>query len=230
MKSHLLRSWRSVRAAELWVVAGLVLFLLTERLGVRIDFGAPAYPVRALFFQALMLGLQGMLMLLCWLPAARSVAPHRWRMLRLAGALSLGALLAAWALPSLLAATLGLPPCDVCGKLQPQGKPWTEILSESLILLLLAGLAAGVAELLARRRRNELQLQQLLDEQARLIHEAASARLAARAGRVDPQVLLNDLEAVLKLAGLGSAQAGVALDGLMGQLRQALQSSRRSSP
>lgn len=209
-----------MRGVELLSVALLVSFLMAERLGMRLDFGAQELSARLLSLQALHLLLQGGLILLCWLPAARSAAPQPRRSLQLGLALMLGTLAAVLLLPAVWA----LPRCGACGHVLSGSRPWPEVLSEGLILLLVAGLATAVAELRARQRRNEVQLQQVLDEQDRLIREAADARWSAQASRMDPQQLLSALEAIEGWAASadGGPRAVIELEHLMAALRQSL--------
>ena len=78
--------------------------------------------------------------------------------------------------------------------------PWPRALAEGLTLLLLAALAAALAELRWREARTAERLQQVLEEQAGLAAEAVAARLEARALQVDPLALLAELEAVAEVA------------------------------
>ncbi len=234
---HLWRSWRSLRGVEAAVAALLALCLLGERLGVWMDFGMGAQSAASLGLQALLLLMQAGLVLLCWLPAARSEALHPWRGRRLMLAVTLGALACATLLRSPLPPTLAeawaVPLCDVCGQPVQAGKPWLESLGEALIVAALAGLAAAGAELLARRHHHADLLQEVLDEQARLAREASQTRLIARAAKVDPRALFDTLSAVERQLEdpRAAPQAAAELERLMMSLREALKRSpSRSNP
>lgn len=222
---HLLRSWRSVRGAEITGFLALGLLYGAVDLTSLAEAKDIARPW-ALFWRLLLSpALCTVVLLLTWLPADRSAPTWRYRSHALVAATVLGCLIAVpltWAVPD----WLDLPTLqELCApKCLPQNLPlWQRFTGDFLSVLLPGALAIGVVEMLRRRWRSQAQLQALVEEQTALGRQALAARLAAMQAQVEPRFLFDVLVDVQQQYALGqSDDAAEQLERLIHHLRAAL--------
>lgn len=232
MIHHILRSWRSVRLNEalVFVIAALLFGAidLTSLLELRVGDQLPEVLARHLLLPVISCGV----LMLCWLPAARSSPIHPARRSRLVAATLLGSVLAI-AVIYPLAATLPWPSlCDIYA--MTHGKPKcsifrvTAIIGDTLWVFMPALMIVGVLEFRALRLRQDQAAQDLLREHSQLRRHALAARLAALQAQVDPALLFDALVAVEQAYGRQDPQASARLERLIRHLRVALPRLRDS--
>ncbi|QPF75587.1 hypothetical protein G8A07_23505 [Roseateles sp. DAIF2] len=224
---HLWASWRSLRRRE------LVLFLLMGLLYGLIDVSALAHVdsdarwLHALTRQLFSPVIVTLLLMLCWLPAARSRPDHPHRLWRLGLATLLGSMIAMACLWQIVA-QLDWPSI---GDLLRERKgekyaravpPWASFLGDSLQVFIPSMLTVALLELLARRKRAQASLQQLLHEQSVMARRAMAARLAVMQAQVEPQFLFDILVDVEQAYAAGDAEAPIQMERLIRHLRVAL--------
>lgn len=226
MIAHVLRSWRSLRPREAlaFAVAALLFGVIDLTLLLELPVGAqlPQVLARHLIVPLVSAGV----LLLCWLPAARSDPDHPARRWRLAGATLLGVVLTI-AIVYPLMATLPWPSlCDI--RALRHGKPPcfayrpTALLGDALWVLMPASMLVAVLEARRLRQRQDEAAQALLQEHSELRRHALGARLAALQAQMDPGLLFDALVAIEQAYARHDPQASERLDRLIRHLRVAL--------
>lgn len=226
MIRHVLRAWRSVRPAEaLAFVTAALLFGaidLTSLLELRVGDQLPQVLARHLLVPLV----SCVVLLLCWLPAARSSPVHPARRWRLVAATLLGSMLTI-AVVYPLATALPWPSlCDIYAA--AHGKPKcvnfrvTAVIGDTLWVFMPALMIVGVLEFRSVRRRQDQAAQDLLREHSQLRRHALASRLAALQAQVDPALLFDALVAVEQAYGRRDATASARLERLIRHLRVAL--------
>lgn len=224
--AHVLRSWRSLRLREglAFASAGLLFGAidLTSLLELSVGEQLPQVLARQLLVPLISCGV----LLLCWLPAARSSLTHPARRARLVLATLLGSLLTmgviyplAWALPwpslcDIYAASHGKPSC----------MNWraTAIAGDALWVFMPALMLVGMLEFRALRRRQGQTVEDLLREHSQLRRHALASRLAAMQAQVDPKLLFDALISIEQAYARQAPDASARLERLIGHLRVAL--------
>jgi Histidine kinase len=226
MIRHVLSSWRSLRPYEaLTFVAAALLFGaidLTSLVELDVSGHLPQLLARHLGLPAASCAL----LLLCWLPAARSSPIHPARRARLVGATLLGsALTIAVVYP--LAATLPWPSvCDLYAA--KHGKPACDVfrlpalIGDTLWVFMPALMLVGMLEFRTLRRRQDRAAQDLLREHSQLRRHALESRLATLQAQMDPALLFDALVAVEQAYGRHDPTASARLERLIRHLRVAL--------
>ncbi|WP_457420585.1 sensor histidine kinase [Roseateles sp. P5_E7] len=171
-------------------------------------------------------------LLLCWLPAARSSPIHPARRTRLVGATLLGsALTIAVVYP--LAATLPWPSiCDLYalkhGKTNCNFFRVSAVIGDTLWVFMPALMLVGMLEFRTLRRRQDQAAQDLLREHSQLRRHALGARLAALQAQMDPALLFDALVSVEQAYARQDPTASARLERLIRHLRVALPRLRES--
>ncbi|HEY8880613.1 MAG TPA: histidine kinase [Roseateles sp.] len=226
MIRHLLASWRSLRLNEALVFFSAALLFgaidLTSLLELRV--GDQLVPVIA---RQLILPLVScVVLLLCWLPAARSHPAHPARRQRLVAATALGAALAMGVIYPLAAALPWPSLCDIYaqthGKVKCSMFRITAVIGDTLWVFMPALMIVGVLEFRTLRRRQDQAAQDLLREHSQLRRHALASRLAALQAQVDPALLFDALVSVEQAYGRQDATASARLERLIRHLRVAL--------
>jgi hypothetical protein len=223
---HVLQSWRSVRLNEALVFISAALLFgaidLSSLLELRVGDQLPQVVARHLSLPLVSCAV----LLLCWLPAARSSPIHPLRRHRLVAATLVGSLLA-MALIYPLAAALPWPSlCDLYA--QAHGKPrctmyrMTAVIGDALWTFMPALMIVGVLEFRSLRRRQDQAAQDLLREHSQLRRHALASRLAALQAQVDPALLFDALVSVEQAYGRHDPEASARLERLIRHLRVAL--------
>lgn len=226
MIRHVLQSWRSLRASEALVFIGAALLFgaidLTSLLELRVGDQLPQVLARHLSLPLVSCAV----MLLCWLPAARSSPIHPRRRWRLVAATLVGSALSMAVIYPLGDALPWPSLCDLYA--QMHGKPrctiyrTTAILGDTLWIFMPALMLVGVLEFRSLRRRQEQAAQDLLREHSQLRRQALAARLATLQAQVDPALLFDALVAVEQAYDRQDPPASARLDRLIRHLRLAL--------
>lgn len=226
MISHVLRSWRSLTRHEALVFATAALLFGAIDLSSLLELSAGDLLPQVIARQLGLPLLSGAVLLLCWLPAARSSAVHPRRRARLVGATLLGAVLTVAVIYPLSAALPWPSLCDLFAL--KHGKPRctifnpTAIVGDALWVFMAALMLVSMLELRTLRRRQEQAAQDLLREHSQLRRHALEARLAALQAQVDPALLFDALVAVEQAYGRQDPTASARLDRLIRHLRVAL--------
>lgn len=226
MIRHLLAAWRSLRPNEaLAFVSAALLFGaidLTSLLELRVGDQLPQVLARHLIVPLV----SCVVLLLCWLPAARSSPVHPQRRQRLIAATLLGSMLTI-AIVYPLADALPWPSlCDIYAKIH--GKPKcmvfrpTAVIGDTLWVFMPALMIVGVLEFRTLRRRQDQAAQDLLREHSQLRRHALGARLAALQAQVDPGLLFDALVSVEQAYDRQDPTASARLERLIRHLRVAL--------
>lgn len=227
MIRHVLRSWASLRWREAltFAVAGLLFGAIDLTSLLELDVGdqLPAVLARHLVVPLVSCAI----LLLCWLPAARSSPTHPARRARLVGATLLGSVLTIALVYPLIAALPWPSMCDLYVKLH--GKPdtctsfrITAIVGDMLWVFMPALMIVGVLEFRALRRRQDRAVQDLLREHSQLRRNALASQLAAMQAQVDPKLLFDALIAIEQAYARQQLDASARLERLIGHLRVAL--------
>jgi len=229
---HVLRSWRSLRTYEAltFVVAALLFGAIDLTSLVELDVGdhLPQLLGRHLGLPVVSCAV----LLLCWLPAARSSPIHPARRARLVGATLLGsALTIAVVYP--LAATLPWPSiCDLYalkhGKTNCNSLRVSALIGDTLWVFMPALMLVGMLEFRTLRRRQDQAAQDLLREHSQLRRHALGAQLAALQAQMDPALLFDALVSVEQAYARQDPTASARLERLIRHLRVALPRLRES--
>ncbi|WP_422017812.1 histidine kinase [Roseateles sp.] len=227
-------AWRSLRPREaaVFIVASLMFGAidLTSLLEYHVGTQLPQVVTRSV----LMPLLSGLVLLLCWLPAARSAATGAARMRQLVLATLLGsglgmvlAQVVTLALPwpsmcDLIRASYGKPPCI---PLRPLA-----LMGDTLWVFMPALMIVGLLEIQARRRRQQDAAETLLREHGELRRHALASQLAALQAQVDPPLLFDALVSVEQAYGRRDPSASARLERLIQHLRVALPRLPRHHP
>ena len=226
MIRHVLQSWRSLRLNEaLAFVAAALLFGaldLTSLIELNVGEQLPQVLARHLLVPLL----SCIVLLLCWLPAARSSPIHPSRRRRLIAATLLGSVLTIAIIYPLVTA---LPWPSICDWYAlAHGKPKctvfraTAVVGDTLWVFMPALMIVGVLEFRTLRRRQDQAAQDLLREHSQLRRQALGSQLAALQAQVDPALLFDALVAVEQAYAREDASASARLERLIRHLRVAL--------
>lgn len=232
MIGHVWRSWRSLRPYEAltFITAALLFGAIDLTSLLELDVGGllPQLLGRHLGLPVLSCAV----LLLCWLPAARSSPIHPARRARLVGATLLGSALT-MAVIYPLAATLPWPSiCDLYAA--KHGKPSCDVfrlpalIGDTLWVSMPALMLVGMLEFRTLRRRQDQAAQDLLREHSQLRRHAMGARLAALQAQMDPGLLFDALVAVEQAYARQEPEASARLERLIRHLRVALPRLRES--
>jgi hypothetical protein len=223
---HLLDSWRSLRPREaLAFISAALLFGvvdLTSLVEVPVGDQLPQVLARHMLVPLVSCGV----LVLCWLPAARSSPIHPHRRRRLVLATLLGSALTVAVIYPLVAALPWPSLCDLYAA--AHGKPkcmsfrWPALIGDMLWVFMPALMIVGVLEFRAVRRRQEQAAQDLLREHSELRRQALASRLAALQAQMDPALLFDALVAVEQAYDRLDPEASARLDRLIRHLRVAL--------
>jgi hypothetical protein len=227
-------AWRSLRPREaaIFIVASLMFGAID--LTSLLEYNVGQHLPQVLARSVLMPPLSGLVLLLCWLPAARSAATGaaRRRQLVLATLLGSGlgmvlAQLVTLALPwpsmcDLIRASYGKPPCI---PLRPLA-----LMGDTLWVFMPALMIVGLLEIQARRRRQQDAAETLLREHGELRRHALASQLAALQAQVDPPLLFDALVSVEQAYGRHDPSASARLERLIQHLRVALPRLPRQHP
>ncbi|MFN3303662.1 MAG: histidine kinase [Roseateles sp.] len=227
MIRHVWRSWRSLRSGEALTFATAALLFgaidLTALLELRVGEQLPQVLARQLSVPLL----SGLLLLLCWLPAARSSPIHPARRARLVGATLLGAVLTIAVVQPLIAQLPWPSLCDLY--MASHGKTnqcanfrITALVGDTLWVAMPALMVVGMLEFRMLRRRQDQAAQDLLREHSQLRRQALAAQLAAMQAQMDPKLLFDALVAVEQAYDRGDRDASARLERLIRHLRVAL--------
>jgi hypothetical protein len=166
------------------------------------------------------------LLLLCWLPAARSDPEHPQRRLRLALAILAGAVLSSLAADQLMQRLPWPSVCDIIARTKREMRCddvlWTDIVGDTLWIFLPAALIAGVLEILQQRERQEDAAHALLLEHTQLRQRELAARLATLQAQVEPALLFQALVGIQQAYAEHEPEAGARIERLIHHLRLAL--------
>ncbi|RZL36680.1 MAG: hypothetical protein EOP35_10480 [Rubrivivax sp.] len=226
MIRHVLRSWRSLRRHEAMVFITAALLFgaidLTSLLELSAGDQLPQVVARHLGLPLVSCAV----LLLCWLPVARSSPIHPGRRGRLVGATLLGSALTMAVIYPLAAALPWPSLCDLYAL--KHGKPScsmfsvTAVIGDTLWVFMPALMIVGVLELRTLRRRQDQAAQDLLREHSQLRRQALESRLAALQAQVDPTLLFDALVAVEQAYDRQDPTASARLERLIRHLRVAL--------
>lgn len=224
--NHVLRSWRSLRLREaaVFIVAALLFGAidLTSLLEYRVGEQLPQVLAR----HVLLPQVSALALLLCWLPAARSLATGPARRRRLIFATALGAAIGMGLTYALMQALPWPSICDVIrasyGKPQCSGFRVTGLIGDTLWVFMPGLMLIGGLETHAQRKRQDEAAQALLQEHSQLRRHALASRLAALQAQVDPGLLFDALVAIEQSYARADADASARLERLIRHLRVAL--------
>lgn len=227
MIRHVLRSWASLRWQEALVFATAGLLFGAIDLTSLLEFN-PGDQLPQVLARHLSVPLVSCIVLLmCWLPAARSSPIHPARRTRLVAATLLGSALTIAVVYPLIAALPWPSMCDLYVAFH--GKPnkctnfrLTAIIGDTLWVFMPALMIVGVLEFRALRRRQDQAVQDLLREHSQLRRNALASQLAAMQAQVDPKLLFDALIAVEQAYARQDADASARLERLISHLRVAL--------
>lgn len=226
MIRHILRSWRSLHPREALVFATAALLFGAIDLTSLVELNAGDRLPHLLARHLLLPVLSCTLLLLCWLPAARSSPIHPARRARLVAATLLGSALT-MAVIYPLAAHLPWPSiCDLYAA--KHGKPACNVfrvsalIGDTLWVFMPALMLVGMLEFYSLRRRQQRATQDLLREHSELRRHALAARLAALQAQMDPTLLFDALVAVEQAYARQDPTASARLERLIRHLRVAL--------
>ncbi|RZJ13808.1 MAG: hypothetical protein EOP39_00165, partial [Rubrivivax sp.] len=226
MIRHVMQAWRSLRPQEALIFLTAALLFgavdLTSLLELNAGDKLPQVVARHLTLPLV----SGTVLMLCWLPAARSSAVHPRRRARLVGATLLGSLLTIAVIHPVATALPWPSLCDLFalkyGKINCTNFRITALLGDALWVAMPALMLVGMLEFSTLRRRQEQAAQDLLREHSQLRRHALASRLAALQAQVDPTLLFDALVAVEQAYGRQDATASARLERLIRHLRVAL--------
>jgi len=226
MIRHVLNSWRSLRRHEALVFVTAALLFGAIDLTTLLELDASGQLPQVVARHLTLPLISCAVVLLCWLPAARSSPIHPQRRARLVGATLLGSVLTVAVIYPLAAALPWPSLCDLYAL--KHGKPKctmfnpTAIVGDALWVFMPALMLVGVLELRTLRRRQDQAAQDLLREHSQLRRHALEARLAALQAQVDPALLFDALVAVEQAYARQDPAASARLERLIRHLRVAL--------
>lgn len=226
MIRHVWQSWLSLRLNEALVFFSAALLFgaidLTSLLELRVGDQLPQVLARQLSLPVVSCAV----LLLCWLPAARSSPVHPARRWRLVAATALGSALAIAVIYPLAAALPWPSLCDIYaqthGKIKCSMFRINAVIGDTLWIFMPALMIVGVLEFRTLRRRQDQAAQDLLREHSQLRRHALASRLAALQAQVDPALLFDALVAVEQAYGRQDPDASARLERLIRHLRVAL--------
>lgn len=222
----ILASWRSLRLREAAVfVIGALLFGAID-LSALLEYRVGDQLPQVLARHMLLPQVSGLVLMLCWLPAARSTAAGATRRRQLIAATLIGSALAmalTYALKQVLPwpsfcdvirASLAKPPCSEFRI--------TGLIGDTLWVFMPALMIVGGFEIHAQRKRQDEAAQALLREHGQLRRHALASRLAALQAQVEPGLLFDALVAVEQAYARQDPAASARLERLIRHLRMAL--------
>jgi hypothetical protein len=223
---HLLVSWRSLRLEEAlaFVVAALLFGAIDLAALLEMNVGDELPQVLARHFIVPLVS--GVVLVLCWLPAARSSPIHPQRRQRLVLATLLGSVLSIAIVYPLADALPWRSLCDIYAA--SKGKPRcmtmrpVALIGDALWVFMPALMIVSVLEFRTVRRRQAQAAQDLLREHSQLRRHALAARLAALQAQVDPALLFDALVSVEQAYDRHDPAASARLERLIRHLRVAL--------
>ncbi|MBL8277214.1 MAG: histidine kinase [Pelomonas sp.] len=226
MIRHVLTSWRSLRREELlaFVSAALLFGAIDLTSLLEMNVGDELPQVLARHFIVPLVSCT--VLVLCWLPVARSSPVHPARRQRLVAATLLGSILTIAVVYPLADALPWRSLCDIYAA--HRGKPrcmnlrLSAVIGDTLWVFMPALMIVGVLEFRTVRRRQEQAAQHLLREHSQLRRHALGARLAALQAQVDPALLFDALVSVEQAYDRQDASASARLERLIRHLRVAL--------
>ncbi len=226
MIRHVWQSWRSLTRQEALVFVSAALLFgaidLTSLLELRVGDQLPQVLARQLSLPLVSCAV----LLLCWLPAARSSPIHPLRRQRLVAATLLGSVLTI-AVINPLAAVLPWPSlCDLYAQMHSKVRcdmfRLSAVIGDTLWVFMPALMIVGTLEFHTLRRRQHQAAQDLLREHSQLRRHALASRLAALQAQVDPGLLFDALVAVEQAYDRQDPSASARLERLIRHLRVAL--------
>lgn len=226
MIRHVLQSWRSLRLKEALAFLGAGLLFgaidLTSLLELNVGDQLPLVVARHLVLPVVSCAV----LMLCWLPAARSSPAHPARRTRLVAATLLGSVLAVAVIYPLAGALPWPSMCDIYAQTHGKAKcsmfRVSAVLGDTLWVFMPSMMIVGVLEFRALRRRQDQAAQDLLREHSQLRRHALASRLAALQAQVDPALLFDALVSVEQAYGREDTTASARLERLIRHLRVAL--------
>ncbi|MCE4556422.1 histidine kinase [Roseateles cellulosilyticus] len=226
MIAHVLRSWRSLRPQEALVFVIAALLFGAIDLGSLLELNVGDELPQVLGRHLLVPLMSCSMLLLCWLPAARSSPIHPARRWRLVAATLLGSMLTIVVVYPL---TQALPWPSLCeiyarteGKFKCMDFRLSGLIGDTLWVFMPALMIVGVLEFGTLRRRQARAAQDLLREHSQLRRHALAARLAALQAQVDPTLLFDALVAIEQAYDRHDPDASARLERLIRHLRVAL--------
>ena len=229
---HVLASWRSLRPNEALAFATAALLFAAIDLTSLIEFDVGDQLPQVLARHLALPVFSCAVLLLCWLPAARSSPIHPARRSRLVAATLLGSALTIAVIYPLAAALPWPSLCDLYaakhGKPSCSGFRITAVIGDTLWVFMQALMIVGMLEFRTLRRRQDQAAQDLLREHSQLRRHALGARLAALQAQMDPALLFDALVSVEQAYARQDATASARLERLIRHLRVALPRLRES--
>lgn len=226
MIRHVLASWRSLRREEaLAFISAALLFGaidLASLLELQVGDELPLVLARHFIVPLV----SAAVLVLCWLPAARSSPIHPARRQRLVAATLLGSALTIAVIFPLADALPWRSLCDIYAAQHSKPRCTSlrlgAVIGDTLWVFMPALMIVGVLEFRTVRRRQEQAAQDLLREHSQLRRHALGARLAALQAQVDPALLFDALVSVEQAYERQDASASTRLERLIRHLRLAL--------
>lgn len=223
---YLFECWRSLTLTELGGFAMMGLLYGLIDLSSLVYVGDDPKWQLALTRQLFSPVIVTLVLMLVWLPAARSAPDHPQRAWRLGLATLAGSMLGLLALAALVR-MLDWPSISELlqlrkGEAMRATAAWTRLLGDGLSAFIPCGLTVALFEMLARRRRAQARLQSLLHEQSVMARQAMAARLAAMQAQVEPQFLFETLVDVEQAYDRADPDAAAQMERLIRHLRVAL--------
>ena len=226
MIAHVLHAWRSLRPNEALAFVTAALLFGAIDLTSLLEFNVGDQLPQVLARHLLVPLLSSVVLLLCWLPAARSNPAHPARRKRLVGATLLGSALTIAVIDPLIAALPWPSICDWYALAHDKPKCTafraTAVIGDTLWVFMPALMIVGVLEFRTLRRRQDQAAQDLLREHSQLRRHALASQLATLQAQVDPGLLFDALVAVEQAYARQDAGASARLDRLIRHLRVAL--------
>lgn len=232
MIRHALAAWRSLRLEEAlaFVSAALLFGAIDLAALLEMNVGDELPQVLARHFVVPLVSCA--MLVLCWLPVARSSPTHPARRQRLVLATLLGSVLTIAVVYPLADALPWRSLCDIYaaqrGKPRCMSPQLAALLGDTLWVFMPALMIVGVLEFRAVRRRQAQAAQNLLREHSQLRRHALAARLSALQAQVDPALLFDALVSVEQAYDRHDPSASARLERLIRHLRVALPRLRDS--
>jgi len=219
-------AWRSLRPHELAIFVVAAFLFGASDLTLLLEYRVGEQLPQVLARHFLLPQVSGLVLMLCWLPAARSPATGADRRRRLILATLLGSALgmgltyvAMRALPwpsicDLMQASYGKPPCNQFRI--------TGLIGDTLWVFMPGLMIVGALEIRAQRRSQDEAAQALLKEHSVLRRHALASRLAALQAQVEPGLLFDALVSIEQAYARQDSSASARLERLIRHLRVAL--------
>lgn len=225
-------AWRSLRPREAAVFVLAAFLFGAVDLTSLLEYRVGDHLLEVLARHFLLPQVSGLVLLLCWLPAARSPATGAARRRRLIWATLIGSALG---MVAAYVAMLAMPWPSICDLMRANtGKPpcnefrLTSLIGGTLWIFMPALMIVGTLEMRTQRQRQHEAAQALLREHGALRRHALASRLAALQAQVDPALLFDALVSVEQAYGREDPAASARLERLIRHLRVALPRLRES--